>query len=148
MSGIRIKMIDGEATLLIDRSEGRLRNLAPVMAAIAGEVDDRVQESFEHKRDPVDLTAWPELRAATVADRVSKGFNAADMLQRTGVLRSSVVTDSDDQGVTTSVRGVEYALIHHKGSSRKKVPQRRFAGISQEDSAEFEDMIAAFITDP
>ena len=58
---------------------------------------------------------------------------------RTGNLRGSVVTDSDRHSVTTSIGGAEYALIHHKGSSKKMISRRRFAGVSTEDVGEFED---------
>ncbi len=67
------------------------------------------------------------------------------MLQRTGILRSSVVTDSDAHSVETSIGGVEYGLIHHFGKTSKKIPRRRFAGISLEDTQEFEDMIRNYI---
>ena len=147
MTGFRLIYDDGEARLIIDNTIARLRNLGPIMAAIAGEVDDRVQEAFEHKTDPVDLSKWPELSVATAADRARKGFNISDILQRTGILRSSVITDSDDHGVTSRTRGVDYALIHFEGAPGANIPARRFAGASLDDIELFEDMIARFIVE-
>lgn len=147
MTGIRVVMEDGLAKLVLDRGLANARDLGSVMAAIAGEVDDRVQESFEQKRDPVDGSAWPELRPATVRDRERKGFNGTDILQRTRILRAGIITDSDQNSVETAT-SVEYALFHHLGAPGANIPQRRFAGISEEDSHDFERMLAAHIAGP
>ena len=111
----------------------------------SGEVDDRVQEAFEHKRDPVELASWLELKAATIAGRIRKGLSPSETLRGTGILMASVITDSDDHGVITSTRGVEYALYHQLGAPKAGIPQRRFAGISLEDAQEFEDTIRNYI---
>lgn len=140
---IKITM-DAEGSLrALIRHEEALRDLAPVLAALAGEIDDRVQNAFENKADPTNLAAWPELTAATQKDRARKGFNATDILQRTRILRQGVVTEPDQSGVTVSAGSVEYAMIHQKGGS--KIPQRRFAGASPDDVELFHDMLSKHV---
>lgn len=144
MTGVRVVMVDNEARLVLDSAIANARDLSPVMLAIAGELDDRVQESFESKKDPSTGSNWPELKAATVKDRIRKGFNGTDILQRTRILRTSVVTEADKNSVSVATAGIEYALAQFYGS-KNGIPARPFAGASLEDLTLFEQMVADFI---
>lgn len=140
---ITITIQDEGALRALIEGEGALRNLSPVINAIAGEIDDRVQTAFDNKADPTNLAAWPELSMATQKDRARKGFNATDILQRTRILRTGVIAQADDRGVSVTAGSVEYAKHHQYGTS--KAPQRRFAGVSPEDVGLFEKMLIEHI---
>lgn len=143
---VTITIKDEGALRAMIEHEGKLRDLSPVINAIAGEVDDRVQTAFENKADPTNAAAWPELTIATQKDRARKGYNASDILQRTRILRSGVIAEADQTGVSVSAGSVEYAKYHQYGTS--KAPQRRFAGVSPEDVGQFEKMLIEHITGP
>lgn len=148
MSGIRLTMFEREARLVLDKALAGSVDLSPVMLAIAGEVDDRTQESFTFKRSPLDGSEWPELKAATRRDRERRGYNPGDTLQRTRILRSSVVTEASENAVEVADGGVEYAVVHQFGAPARNIPARTFAGASAEDLAEFEEWIAEHIAGP
>jgi len=133
---------EGAARLLIE-GEYQAQNLEGALVAIAGELDDRVQQSFESASDPVNGSSWPELRPATLRQKARKGYGPSP-LQNTRILRLGVIAETDRHGVSVSAGSVEYAKFHQYGTS--KTPQRRFAGMSPEDAIQFEDILARHIT--
>lgn len=109
-------VMEGEnAARLLIEGEAALGDLSPVITAIAGEVDDRVQTAFENKADPVNGQTWPELATATLKDRERKGFNKTDILQRTRILRAGVIAEVDGNAIKVSAGSVEYAGVHQYG---------------------------------
>lgn len=143
---IRITIDDSGAARALIRSERALGDLTPIMTAIAGEIDDRVQTAFERKADPVTGTPWPELRPATIRQRIKEGWNATDTLQRTRTLLGGILSTPDSRGVSVRANSVDYALVHQFGSNPiRGIPQRRFAGISPQDAEQFEDILRRHI---
>jgi len=75
---------------------------------------------------------WTPLNPKTLARRrQGKGRFSAKILQDTGRLRQSVVTElSQNQGKVGT--NMDYARTHQKGDSSRNIPQREFIWVSRQ----------------
>ena len=88
-------------------------DLSPAMREIAGHLADSAAESFEQSSAP-DGTPWAPLKPSTKKDRQRRGYRAGPILERSGDLITSIISDSD---ATSAVAGtnLEYAARHQLG---------------------------------
>ncbi len=96
----------------------RMRDLSPVMAVGAAELQTLVDDSFQQQRSP-DGTPWAP-HAASTAKRRGPG---ARILIKTARLRSSVVVTSGPRSITLGTN-VGYAAPNQLGS--RTAPARPF----------------------
>ena len=110
---IDITIDDTEARRALDRIAGVVEDLGPAMREIAGHLADSTAESFERQSAP-DGTPWAPLTEGTKRQRRRKGYRDGPILERSGDLISSIVSDSD---ATTAIAGtnLEYAARHQLG---------------------------------
>ena len=106
------------------------RDLARLGAALVGDLDTeplarelaevserQTQDRFSRRVDPFGRR-WPQRQ-----DNLPH-----PLLEKTGRMRRSIDTESDDEGVTVETKGVEYAAVHQWGYSARNIPQRAFLG--------------------
>lgn len=116
---IRIEVANIDAALA--EIERRLENTAPVMGRIEGVMLDAVEQNFEEEGRP----RWRGLAESTIRDRERKGSWPGKILQRSGRLATSVVSDSGN-GYATVGSNLEYAAIHNFGGKIRQFAQTRF----------------------
>lgn len=68
---------------------------------------------------------WPELEQATKDDRVSKGFEPNDPLERTGKLRDSIERKTD--GLSAAIGSNDDIAVYQEQGT-EKIPARSFLG--------------------
>lgn len=140
---IKLTIDAAEADFILAGAEERLRDLSPILAAIAGEVQDRIDSAFELERDPVTLTSWPPLKPATVKRRQKSGHDGPMLQMTRALLRTTQVTP--EARLIEVTTGVEYGLTHQFGDESRGIPARRYAGVSPEDLGQFEDMLRQYV---
>ena len=96
--------------------------MAPVMPAIAGHLEDGVEESFELEAS--DDTIWPPLKPATVRQRQRKGYGGEHpKLQRSGALIRSILSQVDETSATVG-SGLIHAAMHQYVAKRSSLEGR------------------------
>lgn len=124
---IEFSLIDADFRRTIDRLIEGGSDLTPLMEELAGHLGAGVEESFESESDPVTGTPWADLRPATVRERERKGYWPGKILQRTGMLAMSLVSEAGPDFAEVSV-GEDYGIWPQDGTRR--MARRRFMGIS------------------
>lgn len=129
--GLTIRVADEQVMSALDRLQGRLGDLTPVMNRIGAELESVVHIRFEAKRDPSGAP-WAPLAASTreryaKADRRPRAGGGVEVarrgtvLERYGTMRSSLSYRAGPSQVEVGF-GVPYALYHEFGTRR--MPRR------------------------
>ena len=110
---IDIEYNDSAVRRTLDRLMRAATDLSPAMREIAEHLVDSAAESFEQSSAP-DGTPWAPLKPSTKKDRQRRGYRAGPILERSGDLITSIISDSD---ATSAVAGtnLEYAARHQLG---------------------------------
>ena len=110
---IDIEYDDSAVRRTLDRLMHAGADLSPAMIEIAGHLADSAAESFEQESAP-DGPPWAALQPATKKNRRRRGYRDDPILERSGDLINSILSDSD---ATSAVAGtnIEYAARHQLG---------------------------------
>lgn len=141
MDRVRVELDD---TRILRALNGLLRlgtDLSPAMKVIAGHLEDSAKESFERESSP-DGAPWKPLSPVTLEQRKKLDLGAGPILQRSGDLKGSIVSDwGADFAETGTVK--KYAVTQHLGAKQGEfgrttrggpipwgdIPARPFLGI-------------------
>jgi len=146
---IEIQYDDREVLDALHELQRRMGDLTPVMRGIAGVMADATERAFGNEEDPATGLAWHPLMASTVKMR---GGDAHPILQRSGQLASSVVTDYGADFAQIGTNKV-YAAMHQFGGVTspnsmipgKTIPARPFLGLGDDDQEEILDIVRGYL---
>jgi phage virion morphogenesis protein len=111
---LEIKIEDAELVQPLERLIKGLANASPLMAALAGDMLDEVEENFQQEGRP----AWMGLKPGTIAARQKKGHWPGKILQVSGRLASS--SEPFHSNVTAGVgTNIKYAAIQNSGGKTR-----------------------------
>lgn len=150
MDTIKVSLVNHDKVM---RSLNRLieRSFDPseAMRDIAGVLADVAEEAFEKEADPATGEKWKRLADATIAQRLKRGFWPGKMLQVSGGLASSVITESGrDFALVGSNKA--YAAIQQLGGKagrgrKVEIPARPYLGLSNDAANEIVEVITRFL---
>jgi len=102
---IKVKLDTQAVDALLTRIQKATGNLAPLMTAIRQELLAQTEANFEVGGRP----RWPALAASTIARREKRRKWPGQILQVSGTLARSIVTESDE---TSAMVGVGAEVRH------------------------------------
>lgn len=126
----------------------RLDNLEPVFDLFAPFVQGELDDQFAYERDVYDVN-WIPLKPETVKRKRAES-KIEKILQRTGTLRDSAVTQSFQRSFVAGF-DLQYGEFHHSKTNRAKgVPRRRLLpdpdqGLPESWSQELEAILGEFL---
>jgi len=141
MAGASLEYSLAPLTGFVERLQAAFADLTPLMEEIGAELETSTQRRFETKQAPSG-EPWAELAAATIKQRLKKGYGAVNILRRKGWLANSIHYQADSDGVVVSMGGtgnsIAYAAIHQFGGMAGRgrqtyIPARPVLGVSSED---------------
>lgn len=114
-------------------------NLRPLMKNVAGIMADSTEENFKEEGRP----KWKDLSEKTKTARKKSGHYPGQILQVSGQLALSVITQYDDSSAVIGSNKV-YAAIHQLGGQAGKnkktiIPARPYLVVTDDD---FEDILS------
>ena len=115
---IRIDVTNAPLLDYLERLTARLEDLGPAMGSIGMELENRIRERFEARRDPLG-TAWAEWSPATVENYPKDGERK--LLERYGDMLGSLNHRAGRDSVSIGF-GQPYAAYHEFGT--KHMPRR------------------------
>lgn len=115
---IRIQVTNAQLRDALERLTARLGDLAPAMGSIGMELENRIRERFEGRRDPLG-TAWAPWAPATVENYPEDGERK--LLERYGDMLGSLNHSAGRDSVSIGF-GQPYAAYHEFGTRR--MPRR------------------------
>ena len=103
-------------------------------------------QAFSKKQDPVTLKAWKPLAESTIQGRRKRSNQP---LQDTGTLRNSIIGRGFGNRAILFTN-VKYAEFHQKknrlsNKPNKKIPRRRFMGLSRLKKKQYKDLLVRWI---
>jgi len=105
---IKVKLDTRAVYKMLERVETLTGNLAPLMTAIGQELLAQTEANFEVGGRP----RWPALAASTIARREKRRKWPGQILQVSGTLARSIVTESDETSAMVGVGAeVQHAAI-------------------------------------
>lgn len=121
----------------------KLGDLSPLMADIAGILEDESMDRFSKKTAP-DGTPWQDLLPASILAkmRTDGQIGGGGILVHTGTLASSIHSTHDRYSATVGT-DTEYGKYHQFGT--RHLPQREFLGISDDDERRILDTIESYL---
>lgn len=132
---INFRIDDAQIHAALARVAAAGRDLTPLMKAIAGHLADSVAESFQRQAKPGGRD-WEPLQPQTVAERLRKGYGGdAPILERSGDLANSILSDWTTQSAIAGVSGggpARYAATHQFGDDDRNIPARPYLGLHSE----------------
>ncbi|MEO1752024.1 phage virion morphogenesis protein [Thiofaba sp. EF100] len=143
---IKIDYDDRDVLDAIQALARRTSDLSQAMQDIAGVLADAVERAFDQEHDPATGMPWAPLAPRTIKAR---GGDAHPILQRSGQLASSIVTEhGKDYAIVGSNK--RYAAIHQFGgqAGRKRkaiIPARPYLGLGEEDKGEIMDIVRGYL---
>lgn len=100
------------------------------MHTIGNIVRNSIEESFENQSDPWGKK-WEALKPATIKAKKGKG----KILRATGELEDKWNIEATSSSVKVfgqgKAKGYEYGRVHQWGSSKKKIPSRKFLPLDE-----------------
>lgn len=112
-----------------------------VLESIGALVVSQTQERIVREKAAPDGTAWPDLDP-NYAARKKKG----SLLELEGDLRDSIVAAVSGEQVEVGTNLI-YAATHQFGDADRKIPQREFLGLSNDNLDAVERVLADFLND-
>lgn len=155
---IEVSLIGEEAVQKSLRSLNGL-NMIVSLWMKSGEPDQIMNDSFERNFKNQGRPKWQPLSDKTIEDRLTKGFNRAPILTRTGNLRDEV-TNMQGRVMTSinvsiiqwgidqlsSYEKVKFAAHQQgKGKSGQDLPKREMVGFQAADSKKLSSSLGKFI---
>lgn len=124
-------------------------NTTPLMRDIAASLADITEDAFQGEYDPSTGVGWTGLLHTTIKARKRKGHWPGKILQDSGGLASSIVTDFGNDFAQIGTNKT-YSAAHQFGvdsfSDRSgELPERPFIGFSTQDSEDIEQMIVDYL---
>ncbi|MEW5885548.1 MAG: phage virion morphogenesis protein [Pseudomonadota bacterium] len=113
---ITIRLEERELRAALERLERRVRDLGPAMRGIATELEARVEQRFERRRDP-NNSPWEALKDQTLQRKKRKGAILYEHGDLQGSLTSRAGRDFAEVGF-----GQPYAAYHEFGT--RHMPRR------------------------
>jgi len=109
---IKVKLDSSAVDKMLKRVETLTGNLAPLMVSIRQELLTQTEANFEAGGRP----RWPALAASTIKQREQRRKWPGQILQVSGTLARSLVTESDERSAMVGVGAeVRHAAIHQLG---------------------------------
>jgi len=109
---ISVKMDTREVDAMLARLQKVTGNLAPLMVSIKQELLAQTEGNFAAQGRP----AWPALATSTIKQREKQKKWPGQILQVSGTLARSIVTESDETSAMVGVGSeVRHAAIHQFG---------------------------------
>jgi len=109
---IKVKLDTRAVDKMLEQVETLTGNLAPLMVSIKQELLAQTEANFEAGGRP----RWPALAASTIAQREKRRKWPGQILQVSGTLARSIVTESDERTAMVGVGAeVRHAAIHQFG---------------------------------
>ena len=126
---LEIQLIDQDFREAIARLQVAAADLSPLMAQIAAHLEAVAQRAFENESDPNTGGKWAALSPRYLARRQRMGRWPGKILQLTGEMAASLVSESDADSALVAI-GTSYAKYHQFGTSR--MPARPFLGLDEQ----------------
>ncbi|MDM4768625.1 phage virion morphogenesis protein [Solimonas sp. SE-A11] len=156
-----------------ERARLLTQDASELMAGVAGVLADETEQAFETESDPTTGVPWAKLAASTIESRRKEGHWPGKIMQRSGQLAVSYVTDSgpdfarigsnkvqaaiQNQGGTTRPHTIKprnkkalafgggiYGAVQHPGST---LPARPQMGLSDRGREEIGDLLDSYLSD-
>lgn len=121
-------------------------NLRPLMKNVAGIMADSTEENFKEEGRP----KWKDLSEKTKTARKKTGHYPGQILQVSGQLALSVITQYDDSSAVIGSNKV-YAAIHQLGGQAGKnkkttIPARPYLKLTDDDFDEIISIVEKYLT--
>lgn len=146
---MRIEVESTKAIKGLKDIKEKVDDMTPIMKQIAGFLADVTEDAFQGEYDPSTGEGWAGLLPVTIKKRSREGTWPGSILQESGQLASSIVTDYGSDFAEIGTNKV-YAAAHQFGiedfSDRSgELEARPFIGLSEHDVDEIEQLISDFI---
>lgn len=145
---LTIEVDDAALRSYLERLNGRMEDMTPVMESIGQELETRISGRFETESDP-DGVAWAPWAASTKKYYPANGNGR--ILDRYGDMLGSLSWSADSASVSVGF-GQPYAAYHEWGTRR--MPRRGLlasdpdAGkLGEDDERSVIDVLTAYLTD-
>jgi phage virion morphogenesis protein len=115
---IRLTIGDEQLKAWIAHARRNGRGNAAMMGEISGVLADDTETAFAREADPATGVPWPKLKPTTAAGRAERGHWPGKILQVSGQLAASVVTEHGDDYARIGSNKV-YAAIHQLGGTTR-----------------------------
>jgi len=125
---LEVKLDTQAVDALLARVQKATGDLSPLMVSIKQELLAQTEANFEAQGRPT----WPALAASTIAQREKKKKWPGQILQVSGTLARSIVTESDETSAMVGVGAeVRHAAIHQFGGKagrghKANIPARAY----------------------
>lgn len=153
MSEISVKIEEDDISSALLELMRHVSDMSDAMQAIAGTLEDSIEEAFDQEADPVSGTPWPDLAEDTIKQRARTGTWPGKMLQisQAGLASSIDSGFGPDFAVAGPAGKFDYAAIHHFGGQAGKnlsvtIPARPYLGLTQDHKKEVLSIIRRHIT--
>jgi phage gpG-like protein len=115
--------LDGDVSIIrgLDSAIKAVGSPKPLLNDIGNTIINEVNANFSNEGTRLNLKRWTPLTAATIRDRIRKGFSPIPILQRTGKLRRSFFSRVGRDSVTVGSSS-KYYPTHQMGT--EAVPKR------------------------